>query len=72
MTQQFCLTFVAKRTKSVNALEDYMLMGTPKMTFVNKTGGNESDNFHITLDDTKLERVNKTKFIGVIIDGNLS
>ena len=43
-------------------------MGTPKVTFNNTTGDNGSENFDIILDDTKLERVNKTKFLGVIID----
>ena len=42
------------------------------MTLINNTGDNESENFHIILDDTKLERVNKTKFLGVIIDENLT
>ena len=46
-----------------------MIMGTPKM---NNTGGNESENFDIILDDIKLERVNNTKFLGVIIDENLT
>ena len=44
-------------------------MGTPK---INNTGNNESENVHIILDDTKLERVKKTKFPGVIIDENLT
>ena len=46
-------------------------MGTPKMTMMNNTGGNESENFDIILDDVKLARVNNTKFLGVIIDENL-
>ena len=49
-----------------------MIMGTPKMTMMNNTGGNESENFDIILDDVKLARVNNTKFIGVIIDENLT
>ena len=36
------------------------------------TGGNESESFDIIVDDTRLERVNKTKFLGVIIDENLT
>ena len=47
-------------------------MGTPKMTMMNITGGNESENFDIILDDVKLARVNNTKFLGVIIDENLT
>ena len=47
-------------------------MGTPKMTLMNNTDNNESENFHIILDDTNLERVDKTKFLGVIIDENLT
>ena len=58
---------------SVNASEtNYMRMGTPEMTMVNNTGGNESENFDIILDDVKLARVNNTKFLGVIIDENLT
>ena len=47
-------------------------MGTPKMTMMNNTGGNVSENFDIILDDVKLARVNNTKFLGVIIDENLT
>ena len=32
----------------------------------------ESESFDIILDDIKLERVNNTKFLGVIIDENLT
>ena len=39
---------------------------------MNNTGVTESDNFDINLDVTKLKRVNKTKFLGVIIDGNFT
>ena len=38
-------------------------MGTPKMTLKNITKSNESEHFCITLDHTKLERVNKTKIL---------
>ena len=58
---------------SVNASKtNYMIMGTPKMTLMNNTGGNENENFDIILDDVKLARVNNTKFLGVIIDENLT
>ena len=45
-----------------------ILMGIPKMT-----GGSDrpSENFHDPVQN-KLERVNKTKFLHVIIDENLS
>ena len=49
-----------------------MIMGTPKMTMMNNTCGNESENFDIILDDVKLARVNNTKFLGVIINENLT
>ena len=49
-----------------------MIMGTPKLTMMNNTGGNESENFDIILDDVKQARVNNTKFLGVIIDENLT
>ena len=39
---------------------------------MNNTGGNESENFDILLDDIKLERVNNTNFLEVIIDENLT
>ena len=42
------------------------------MTPKNHTGGNKSENLEIILDDTKLERVNKIKFLRVIIDENLT
>ena len=42
------------------------------MTMTNDTGDNESENFDIILDDIKLARVNNTKFLGVIIDENLT
>ena len=58
---------------SVNASKtNYMIMGTPKMAMMNNTAGNESENFDIILDNVKLARVNNTKFLGVIIDENLT
>ena len=49
---------------SVNAKEtNYMIMGTPKMTSM-------IDQTDIILDNTKLDRVTKTKLWGVIIDEN--
>ena len=51
---------------SVNATKtNYMIMGTPKMTSM-------IDQTDIILDNTKLDRVTKTKFLGVIIDENLT
>lgn len=51
----------------VNASKtNYMIMGTAHMT--NKT----HDEFNIILDDTQLDRVTNTKFLGVIIDENLT
>ena len=51
---------------SVNASKtNYMIMGTPKMTSM-------IDQTDIILDNTKLDRVTKTKFLGVIIDENLT
>ena len=47
-------------------------METPKMTLMNNNGGNEGENLDIIPDDTKLEKVNKTKFLGVIIDENVT
>ena len=38
---------------------------------MNNAGGKENENLHIILNDTK-ERVNKTKFLGVIIDESLT
>jgi hypothetical protein len=56
---------------SVNASKtNYMIMGTPKMTSLGQ--GDSQPNFNIILDDTELERVNRTKFLGVIIDENLT
>ncbi len=56
---------------SVNASKtNYMIMGTPKMTSLGH--GNSQLNLNVILDDTELERVNKTKFLGVIIDENLT
>ena len=51
---------------SVNATKtNYMIMGTPKMTSM-------IDQTDIILDNTKLGRVTKTKFLVVIIDENLT
>ena len=51
---------------SVNATKtNYMIMGSPKMTSM-------IDQTDIILDNTKLDRVTKTKFLGVIIDENLT
>ena len=59
----------------VNALKtNYTSMSveTPKTICMDNTGGNESEKFHIILDNTKLKRVNKTKFLSVIIEENLT
>ena len=45
-------------------------MGTPKMTLLGQC--NSQLNLNVILDDTNLERVNKTKFLGVINDENLT
>ena len=51
---------------SVNATKtNYMIMGTPKMTSM-------IEQTEIILDNTKLDRVTKPKFLGVIIDENLT
>ena len=51
---------------SVNATKtNYMIMGTPKMTSM-------IDQTDIILENTKVDRVTKTKFMGVIIDENLT
>ena len=47
-----------------------MVLGTNQAT--SRTFDNNSLKSDIILDDTKLERVNKTKFLGVIIDENLT
>ena len=54
---------------SVNASKtNYMIMGTSKMTSMK----NSQQNIDIILDNTKLDRVTSTKFLGVIIDENLT
>ena len=48
-------------------------MGTPKMTSMDISDDSSlQSNFDIILDGTKLERVTKTKFLGIIIDENLT
>ena len=55
---------------SVNATKtNYMIMGTQHMT---STEDQSVNNVDIILDKTKLKRVDKTKFLGVTIDENLS
>ena len=49
---------------SVNASKtSYMILGTPQMT-----GVKNHEDFNVTLNDTILERVKFTKFLGVLID----
>ena len=55
---------------SVNATKtNYMIMGTQHMTSMED---HSVRNVDIILDKTMLKRVDKTKFLGVIIDENLS
>ena len=55
---------------SVNATKtNYMIMGTQHMTSIEDQS---VSNIDIILDKTKLKRVDKTKFLGVTIDENLS
>ena len=55
---------------SVNATKtNYMIMGTQYMTSMEDEG---VSNVYIILDNTKLQRVDNTKFLGVTIDENLS
>ena len=54
----------------VNATKtNYMIMGTQFMTSMEDEGVSNVD---IILDNTKLQRVDNTKFLGVTIDENLS
>jgi len=54
---------------SVNASKtNFMLMGTPQTTSKYDDDGNEC--LEIVLNETKLERVVSTKFLGIIIDEN--
>ena len=64
--KEICNRFKANKL-SVNASKtNYMLLGTSHKTQLNH------DNIHIILDKTNLERVHKTKFLGVTIDENLT
>ena len=50
-----------------------MIMGTPKMTSTEISDYSTlQSNGDIILDDAKLQRVTKTKFLGVMIDENLT
>jgi hypothetical protein len=63
---EVCNWFKANKL-SVNASKtNYMLLGTNRKTTV------QNNNSNIILDKTSLERVNKTKFLGVTIDDNLT
>jgi hypothetical protein len=54
---------------SVNASKtNYMVLGTPHMTAAVKI----QQNLNIILDNTSLDRVDNTKFLGVLIDENLT
>ena len=63
---------------SVNASKtNFMILGTPHMTkcnndINNSTGEPLSNTFNVVLDGTELARVKKTKFLGLIIDENLT
>ena len=64
--KEICNRFKANKL-SVNASKtNYMLLGTSHKTQLNH------DNIHTILDKTNLERVHKTKFLGVTIDENLT
>ena len=48
-------------------------MGTPRITSIEISNNSTmQSNGDIILDDTKLQRLTKTKFLGVIIDENLT
>ena len=50
-----------------------MIMGTPTMTLMGKSEDSTVQiNIDVILDGKQLHRVTKTKFLGVIIDENLS
>ncbi len=52
---------------SVNASKtNYMLLATPHMT------GKRQDAINVILDNTQLDRVKTTEFLGVIIDENFT
>ena len=59
---------------SINAGKtNYMIMGTPRMTsIISADDSTLQYDIDIILDDTKLQRVTKTKFLGVIIDENFT
>ena len=44
-----------------------MILGTPHMTTVETL-----QNLNVLLDETRLERVEYTKFLGILIDENLT
>ena len=57
---------------SVNASKtNFMLLGTPQMTCRGDNAGCDN-HLEIVLDGTKLDRVKTTKFLGVIIDENMT
>jgi hypothetical protein len=59
---------------SVNASKtNYMVMGTPRMTSIDKSDDcTLQRNIDIILENTSLQRVTSTKFLGVLIDENLT
>ena len=59
---------------SINAGKtNYMIISTPRMTSItNADNSTLQDDIDIILDDTKLQRVTQTKFLGVIIDDNFT
>jgi hypothetical protein len=64
--QEISIWFKANKL-SINAGKtNYMIMGTPQKTFKFKS------KTYIELDGNRLTRVNRTKFLGVTIDENLS
>jgi hypothetical protein len=58
--------FRANKLSINTAKTNYMIMGTPQKTF------NFNSDIEVKFDAISLTRVNKTKFLGVIIDENLS
>ena len=49
-----------------------MVFGTPQRTLKYKTDDAKSKEIYIILDNTYLEKVNKTKFLGVVVDEHLT